>query len=184
MFALVARVEDTYIKIWKEKRELNTMKTALIIIMLFAFALPCFAELTENDIRQIRQIMREELKPIETRIGNLENKVGVLETRMGNLEKQIATIEGKMATKDDIIAVRENLGGKMATKNDIIAIYGLLIGLLIAIVVAILSIFFSPLLKKWLEGREQERDLTRVKDELRSEFEGRIVELEKRKFAK
>ena len=52
------------------------MKTVLIIIpvfvgmfhLLFAFALPCFAELTENDIRQIRQVIREEIEPVKKEI--------------------------------------------------------------------------------------------------------------------
>ena len=57
------------------------MRTALIFILLFAIALPCFSQLTEQEVRRI---IREELEPIKL---------------------DIAEMKGKMATKDDIIGV-------------------------------------------------------------------------------
>ena len=56
------------------------------------------AYVAENDISQIREVIRAEIQP-------LEGKIGQLETR-GNLEQKVATIEAKMATKDDIAIIR------------------------------------------------------------------------------
>jgi len=142
------------------------MKNALIIILLFVFAYPCFAELTENDVRLIRQIIREEIEPLKI---EMAKEFEAVKVEMATIKGDIKVLESKMATKDDIIAMRGSLSGRMAslegrmaTKDDIIALYGLLVGILIAIVVAILSIFINPFLKIWLERREPKRNLPPV----------------------
>ena len=58
------------------------MKTVLTIILLFAFVCPCLlvicgekpacAELTEKDIQQIRQIIREEIEPLKIEIATVK----------------------------------------------------------------------------------------------------------------
>ena len=135
------------------------MKNVLTIILLFAVACPCFAELTENDIRKIRQVVREEIKPLETRIGALE--------------KSVATIEGKMATKDDIIAVKseiisvqQNLGDKIET------LYGIIIASFVTLIVVIAV---PQIIIAYRERRESR--LSKEVDELKR----RIVELEGKK---
>ena len=134
------------------------MKNALIIILLFVFAYPCFAELTENDVRLIRQIIREEIEPVKI--------------EMATMKGDIRALEGKMATKDDIIAMRDILGGQMNT------LYGVLIGILVALIVGILGIFLVPFLKKWFEKPEPQRTLIISKEV--NELKQRMAELEKR----
>ncbi|MFQ6039572.1 MAG: hypothetical protein ACE5PV_01845 [Candidatus Poribacteria bacterium] len=111
------------------------MKTTIIFILLFAFVSPCLAELTENDIRQIRQVMREEMKQ---EIKPLEDRMSALETRVGNLEKQVAIVEGKMATKDDILAINQNFSDKIDSLNDKInTLYGIIIGSFVTLIIVI-----------------------------------------------
>ena len=64
------------------------MRLALIFTLLFAIAFPCFAELTEQ---RVRQIIREELEPINKEIIAIK--------------LDIAEMKGKMVTKDNIIGV-------------------------------------------------------------------------------
>jgi len=73
-------------------------RNLILILILVSITLPSYAELAENDISQIREVIRAEIQP-------LEGKIGQLETR-GNLEQKVATIEAKMATKDDIAIIR------------------------------------------------------------------------------
>jgi len=147
------------------------MKTILTIILFFAITCPCFAALTENDIRRI---FREEIKPLETRIVGLETRIvgletraGGLETRMGELEKGVATIEGKMATKDDIITLLEKLGNKIET------LYGIIIASFVTLIVVIAV---PQIIIAYRERRESR--LSQEVDELKR----RIVELEGKKL--
>ena len=165
--------------IFGEVREKNTMKNVLIIILLFASAFPCFAELTKEDVRQI---IRAELEPVKKDIEfvkidivEIKNDIKLLEGRMTTLEGKMALLEGKMATKDDIIALSEGMN----------TLYGVLISILVALIIAILSIFFAPSLKRWFEGLKLERDLRREETQRSKEIDElkrRIAELEKRKI--
>jgi hypothetical protein len=101
------------------------MKPALTILILLAFGFdtfakpkagvafcllnpaPCFAELTENDIRRV---VREEIAPL--RVENAE-------------------IKGKMATKDDIINIYQKLSDKIDT------LYGIIIVSFVTLIVVI-----------------------------------------------
>jgi len=113
------------------------MRIALVVILLFAVMLPCFAELTEQDLEKIGNLIDRKLEPIKL---------------------DIAEMKGKMATKDDIIAIRQDLSERMDTLSGRIdTLYGVIIGVLVAIIVVILSIIFTPFLRKWIERREQVR---------------------------
>lgn len=104
------------------------MKNILIIIIIFS-ALPCFAELTENDIRQIRQVIREEIKPLEDRVGALEKQVLVLEIKM---EEKFKAVDDKLSlvqtsVDDKLSLVQWFIGGLVALVVAAIAIPQLLI---------------------------------------------------------
>ncbi|MFQ6040641.1 MAG: hypothetical protein ACE5PV_07275 [Candidatus Poribacteria bacterium] len=136
------------------------MRVALIIILLFVIALPCFAQLTRQDMEQIIQ---NALEPINKEITAIKLDISEMNKEIIAIKLDIAEMKGKMATKDDIIAVKsdiiatkQNLGDKMDT------LYGVLIGVLVAIIVAILSIVFAPFLRRWLEGRGQSVDEKRL----------------------
>ncbi|HIE28652.1 TPA: hypothetical protein EYP66_15340 [Candidatus Poribacteria bacterium] len=58
------------------------MKTAIIFILPFIFVSPCLAALTENDIRRIRRVMREELEPIKIEMAELKVKVSEMDKRI------------------------------------------------------------------------------------------------------
>ena len=150
------------------------MRTALIIILLFSITLPCFAQLTKQDVELILQ---KALEPINKEIIAIK--------------LDIAEMKGKMATKDDIIAMRQNLTERMDTLYDRMGtLYGVIIGVLVAIIVAILTLIFTPFLKGWLERRKDVKDeerLQRIETELAElkairEVAKRLVE-EKPEFA-
>ena len=133
------------------------MKTVLIIIpvfvgmfhLLFAFALPCFAELTENDIRRI---IREEIEPIKIEIATIKG--------------DIKTLEGKMATKDDIIAVKGDITTmyqKLSDKID--SLYVVMISALVTIIVVIA---IPQIIIAYRERRESR--LSTEVDELKQEI--------------
>jgi sensor domain CHASE-containing protein len=149
------------------------MRTALIIILLFAIVLPCFAELTDNDIMRIRQLIREELEPIKIEIATIKGDMKAL--------------EGKMATKDDLLAVWKDMTGKFdalrqETGDKIDTLYGVTIGVLTAIIVAILSILLLPVIQRWLERRKQVSDKERFqKIETELETLKAIMETEKKR---
>jgi len=139
--------------------------------LIFALAQPCFAELTEKNVRQI---IREEIEPVKIDIAEMKggikslgDKMTTLEGKMTMLEGKMATLEGKMATKNDIITVKDDIIAMQRNlREGMETLYGVLIGILVAIIVAILSIILSPFLRKWFEGREQKEDIMRLKDEL------------------
>jgi len=91
---------------------------AAIIILLFAITLPCFAQLTKQDVELIIQ---KALEPINKEIIAIK--------------LDIAEMKGKMATKDDIAEI-----SKMATKDDIIGIYAAILGTWIVTIAAIVTI--------------------------------------------
>lgn len=142
------------------------MRTILIITLLLAIVLPCSAEITQQDLEKISNLMdrklepikidiatmkvelklvKEELKAMKGELKTLDDKVTALDSKLAVLGDKTTALENKMATKDDIIAVRKNLTGRMATKDDIIAMrenltgrMDTLYGVLIGILVAII----------------------------------------------
>jgi len=125
------------------------MRTALIIVLLFAIALPCFAELTQQDLDKIGNLIDRKLEPIKLDIAEMKGDMKAL--------------EGKMATKDDLLAVWKDMTGKFdalrqETGDKIDTLYGVTIGVLIAIIAAILSIILPPVIQRWLERRKLPSD--------------------------
>lgn len=74
------------------------MKTTMTIIMLFTIILPCFAELTQQDLDKISNLIDKKLEPINKEIIAIEKDIIAIKL-------DIAEMKGKMATKDDIIGV-------------------------------------------------------------------------------
>ena len=136
------------------------MKAFLIIILLFVIALPCFAQLTRQDMEQIIQ---KALGPINKEITAIKLDISEMNKEIIAIKLDIAEMKGKMATKDDIIGVKSDI---IATRQNLTermdTLYGVLIGVLVAIIVAILSIIFTPFLRRWLEGRGQGGDEKRL----------------------
>jgi hypothetical protein len=113
------------------------MKNILIIILLLGIGLPCFAELTENDIRRV---IREELEPIKIEIATIKGDIKVLENRITELDNRMTE--------------------KFKAVEDKISLIQWFIGLLVAIVVAAIAI--PQLLILYREKKE-----SKEKDELR-----------------
>jgi hypothetical protein len=120
------------------------MRTVLIIILFFSISLSCFfvicgerpayAELTENDIRQIRQIIREEIEPIKIEIATIKGDIKMLESRM---TENIKAVEDK------------------------ISLIQWFIGLLVAIVVAAIAI---PQLLILYRERKEGSEIDKLRD--------------------
>ena len=65
-------------------------RTVLAIILLCTIALPCLAELTGQDIEQVRQVIREELEPVKADVAEIKGKMVTeewLEERLGITER-------------------------------------------------------------------------------------------------
>ena len=61
----------------------------LLSILFCTIASPTLADLTPENLRQIRLIIIEENKPIKTEIGSIKENVATLNGRVGGLEKQM-----------------------------------------------------------------------------------------------
>lgn len=75
------------------------MRTVLAIILLSTIALPCLAELSNQDIEQVRQIIHGELEPIKLDVAEIKSKMATeewLEERLGITER--AEAERGMST--------------------------------------------------------------------------------------
>jgi len=70
------------------------MKTTLIIIMLFTFVLPCFGQLTANDVRQI---IREELDPVKKEIEFIKKDLGLVKIEIATMKGDIKAFDGKLS---------------------------------------------------------------------------------------
>lgn len=61
----------------------------------------------DNEMAKIlRDVIREELKPINNKLDSLENKLGSLESKVDNLENKVDSLESKVDSLD--IQVKEN----------------------------------------------------------------------------
>jgi tetrahydromethanopterin S-methyltransferase subunit G len=107
--------------------------------------LPCFAELTKEDVRQI---IREEIEP-------MKKEIEFVKIEIATIKGDIKALEGKMATKDDLLSIWKDMAGKIEV------LYGLIIGVLLAIIV---SVILPPVLQKWLESRKPSRKIVRTGD--------------------
>ena len=134
------------------------MKAILIIILIFAFALPSSAELTENDLRRI---IREEIEPVKK----------VFENRIGQLEIKVAAIEAKMATKEYIITTYQKLSDKIDS------LYAVMIAALVTIIVVIA---IPQILIEMLHFAQHERRESRLSKEV-DELKQIIAELKGKK---
>jgi len=122
------------------------------IILLFLISLPCFAELTENDIRQIREVIREEIKPLEDRLTRVETRLTGVETKLTALETKV---EEKFNSVEDKIALSQWF-----------------IGLLVAMVVAAIAI---PQLLVLLRERKELREIEKLWDAIAELKEKRVI---------
>ncbi|MFQ6041266.1 MAG: hypothetical protein ACE5PV_10460 [Candidatus Poribacteria bacterium] len=146
------------------------MKTILISILLFAIALPC-SGFTQQDLAQIERLMDKKLEPIVKEI----NEIKI----------DIANIKGKMATKDDIIAINQNLSDRTdSLKSDIITInqnlsdkIDTLYGIIIAAFVTLIVVIAVPQILIVYRERRESR-LSREVDELKRE----IAELKEKRI--
>lgn len=162
------------------------MRTILIIILLLAIVLPCSAELTQQDLEKIGNLMDRKLEPIKIDIATMKVELKVVKEELKAMQEELKTLDSKVNALDSKVSGLEN---KMATKDDIInltgrmdTLYGVLIGILVAIIVAILTIIFTPDLKKWLGRREQIKDEKRFQI-IEAEIEAIKKSEEKRKEA-
>ena len=75
------------------------MKAILVLSILFCvIALPTFAELTEMDLENIRQIFREELgkptmAPIDTNLDEIEATVDEIDTTFDSIHRSLDRIQ-------------------------------------------------------------------------------------------
>ena len=96
------------------------MKT-LTILSLFLLASPVFSELTKEDVRTIRTIIREEVTASEKRTKEyIDIKVGALDQRVDDLEKNL---------NDKINTLEKNLNARI---GDLWLLMIALIGLITA----------------------------------------------------
>jgi predicted nuclease with TOPRIM domain len=82
------------------------MKTALVVTLLLALALPSFAELTRQDVEQI---IRQALEPIKQEITAIKLDIAEMRGEIKAVRAEMKALEGKMATKDDIIILQRTL---------------------------------------------------------------------------
>ncbi len=72
------------------------MKPILALILLCAFALPAFTELTDTDVDKIRLLINEELKPIKADIEELKADVETLKTEAAVVRTEIQHLKGTL----------------------------------------------------------------------------------------
>ena len=66
------------------------MKNVLLLSIIFCtIAGPALADLTPENLNQIRLIIKEEIEPIKTELGSVKENVASLNGRGGGLEKQM-----------------------------------------------------------------------------------------------
>jgi len=72
------------------------MKMILALLILFsAFALPALGELTTEDLKKIRQIVKESETALTSRIEKVDSKVDAIETRLRTVETGVAELRGR-----------------------------------------------------------------------------------------
>ena len=72
------------------------MKTILVLLILFSVtALPVLGELTAQDFKKIRQIVKESEIALTSRIEKVDAKVNTIDTRLRAVETGIAELRGR-----------------------------------------------------------------------------------------
>jgi septal ring factor EnvC (AmiA/AmiB activator) len=73
-------------------------------VCLCTIALPALAELTPQELNQIRLIIKEEIKeeinPIKTEIASIKTEIASIKTEIGSVKIDVAWIRGKLDTFD------------------------------------------------------------------------------------
>ena len=144
-----------------ERREKSRMKTALAVALLFAIALPSFAELTQQDLDKISVLIDRKLEPIKQEITAIK--------------LDIAEMKGKMATKDDIITLQRELTKKTdemrnaRVNSRIDSMYYQMWAIWTVIFVTILAaIFGGPIFAEWWRKKQERKDeINKMKEKAR-----------------
>ena len=137
------------------------MKTALAVALLFAIALPSFAELTQQDLDKISVLIDRKLEPIKQEITAIK--------------LDIAEMKGKMATKDDIITLQRELTKKTdemrnaRVNSRIDSMYYQMWAIWTVIFVTILAaIFGGPIFAEWWRKKQERKDeINKMKEKAR-----------------
>ena len=73
-------------------------------VCLCAIALPALAELTPQELNQIRSIIKEEIKeeinPIKTEIASIKTEIASIKTEIESTKIDVAWVRGKLDTFD------------------------------------------------------------------------------------
>jgi len=72
--------------------------------LFFAIALPCLAELTQQDLEKIGNLIDRKLEPVKIDVAEMKGKMATKDD-IAKMERQISKIEGRMtamATKEEI----------------------------------------------------------------------------------
>ncbi|RLI77725.1 hypothetical protein DRP07_11910 [Archaeoglobales archaeon] len=154
------------------------MKTAVAVALLFAIALPSFAELTRQDVEQI---IRSELEPIKKEITAIKLDIAEMRGEIKAVRAEMKT----MATKDDIITLqreltkktdemRNELAGKIEESNArvnsrIDSMYYQMWAIWTVIFVTILAaIFGGPIFAEWWRKKQERKDeINKMKEKAR-----------------
>jgi septal ring factor EnvC (AmiA/AmiB activator) len=126
------------------KADRSALSSAIIFLIL-SVSLPCFGELTANDIRQI---VREELAPVK-------QEIEVIKRDLAEVKIEIATIKG------DIKTLESRMTENIKAVEDKISLVQWFIGLLVAIVVAAIAIPQLLILRSFASLRTKEKNLTK-----------------------
>jgi len=117
-------------------------------LLTFVISLPCFSELTENDIRRV---IREELEPIKIEIATIKGDIKVIENRITELDNRMTE--------------------KFKAVEDKISLIQWFIGLLVAIVVAAIAI---PQLLILYREKKESKEIDELRDII-AELKGKKV---------
>lgn len=109
------------------------MKTILALsILLYAFAAPVMAALTDTDLDKIRLILQEEIKPIKADIVELQTEAAVVKTEVANLKENINNgFSNVQKSFDNVQKDFDNVQKSFDRQNNIIiACIGIPLGIL------------------------------------------------------
>lgn len=145
------------------------MKITLIVTLFFLVSLPCFAKLTEEDVNQIRQIIREEIEPVKKEMATMKGEIQALKITIAEMDKRIeAQFKAVDSRFDAVDSKFDAIDGK-------ISIIQWFIGGLVAITVFAVGI--PQLLIAYREKRESRlsKELDELKQEIAALKEKKII---------
>lgn len=127
------------------------MKLILLFsIFLYTFTLPALGELTQQDLKNIRGLLLEEIKPIKDDIATLKADITTLKTEMGWVRGKLEGVDKQFGSVEKQISYAINLT------------YGL-----IALIVVAVGI--PQLILTWRSSKDREQE--RINQDLRQEIE-------------